>query len=307
MRPRIVFMGTPLFATEVLQRLIDNYEVILVVCQPDKLVGRKRVLTPCPTKELALANNIEVFQPERLRLDYDKIISLNPDLIVTCAYGQIVPKAVLDIPKYGCINVHASLLPKYRGAAPIQACLLDGEEKTGITIMYMDESLDTGDMISTREIAIEESDNLETLSNKLSLLGAELLIDTIPSIINGTNKKIKQDDSKSTYAHMINREDEYIDFNLNGKDIINKIRGLYPNASFKLDETEIKVLNASFESTNSLECGIIKVLDKNNFGITCSDGIIYLKEIKPSGKNKMFIKDYLNGLNKEKYLNKKVD
>ena len=307
MKPRIVFMGTPLFATEVLQRLIDNYEVILVVCQPDKLVGRKRVLIPCPTKELALANNIEVFQPERLRLDYDKIISLNPDLIVTCAYGQIVPKAVLDIPKYGCINVHASLLPKYRGAAPIQACLLDGEEKTGITIMYMDESLDTGDMISTRELAIDESDNLETLSNKLSLLGAELLIDTIPSIIDGTNKRIKQDDSKSTYAHMINREDEYIDFNLNGKDIINKIRGLYPNASFKLDETEIKVLNASFESTNSLECGIIKVLDKNNFGITCSDGIIYLKEIKPSGKNKMFIKDYLNGLNKEKYLNKKVD
>ena len=307
MKPKVVFMGTPLFATNVLQKLIDNYEVILVVCQPDKLVGRKKVLTPCPVKELALAHNIEIFQPVKLRLDNEKILSLNPDLIVTCAYGQIVPKEVLDVPKFGCINVHASLLPKYRGAAPIQACLLDGEEKTGITIMYMDESLDTGDIISAKEIEIDAEDNLETLSDKLSIVGAELLIDTIPGIIEKTNKRIKQDDSKSTYAHMIKREDEYIDFTNNGKVIINKIRGIYPNASFYLDGLEIKVLKAVFEKEVTKESGIIKYLDKNNFGITCNDGIIYLKEIKPSGKNKMFIKDYLNGLNKEKFLNKRVD
>ncbi len=307
MKPRVIFMGTPLFATNVLQKLIDNYDVILVVCQPDKLVGRKKILTPCPVKEMALANNIEVFQPEKLRLDNEKIINLNPDLIVTCAYGQIVPKEVLEATKYGCINVHASLLPKYRGAAPIQACLLDGEDKTGITIMYMDESLDTGDIISTRELIIDKDDNLETLSNKLSLLGANLLINTIPSILEGTNNRIKQDDSKSSYAHMIKREDEYLDFNCLGNVIINKIRGLYPNASFILDGIEIKVLKAVYEKADSKETGIIKYLDKNNFGITCCDGIIYLKEVKPSGKNKMDIKSYLNGLNKEKYINKRVD
>ncbi len=307
MKPRVIFMGTPLFATNVLQNLIDNYEVVLVVCQPDKLVGRKRILTPCPVKELAMKHNIEVFQPVKLKDDYEKILSLNPDLIVTCAYGQIVPKEVLEVPQFGCINVHASLLPKYRGAAPIQSCLLEGEQKTGITIMYMDESLDTGDIISTREIAIEADDNLETLSNKLSILGADLLIDTIPSILDNTNTRIKQDDSLSSYAHMIKREDEHIDFNDNGKNIINKIRGLYPSASFNLDNLEIKVLKAEFIAFNIQEIGIIKYLDKNNFGITCKDGIIYLKEVKPDGKNKMFIKDYLNGLNKEKYLNRRVD
>ena len=307
MKPKVIFMGTPLFATSVLQKLIDNYEVLLVVCQPDKIVGRKKVLTPCPVKELALQNNIEVFQPVKLRDDYNKIVSLNPDLIVTCAYGQIVPKEVLDTPKYGCINVHASLLPKYRGASPISEAIINGEDKTGITIMYMDTTLDTGDIISTKEIDILEDDNLETLSNKLSILGADLLIETIPSILNNTNKRIKKDEKKSSYAHMIKREDEYINFNNNGKDIINKIRGLYPNASFKLEGLEIKVLKASFIKENTSNKSIIKYLDKKSFGITCKDGIIYLEIIKPSGKNQMFIKDYLNGLNKDKYLNGRVD
>ena len=307
MKPKIIFMGTPLFATSVLQKLISNYDVVLVVCQPDKLVGRKKILTPCPVKEIALQNNIPVFQPNRLRDDYTSVTDLNADLIVTCAYGQIVPKEVLANPKYGCINVHASLLPKYRGAAPIQQALIDGEETTGITIMYMDETLDTGDIISTKEINIDKEDNLESLSNKLSTLGADLLIDTIPSILNSTNTRIKQDDEKSSYAHMINREDELIDFNDKGNNIINKIRGIYPNASFKIDGLEIKVLKARFEEEKTDGLGIIKVLDKNNFGITCSNGIIYLEKIKPSGKNAMLIKDYLNGLNKEKYLNKRVD
>lgn len=307
MKPRIIFMGTPLFATNVLQKLIDNYDVILVVCQPDKEVGRKRVLTSCPVKELALNNNIEVFQPTRLKNEFKKIVDLNPDLIVTCAYGQIVPKEVLDCAKYGCINVHASLLPKYRGASPIHQALIDGEDITGITIMYMDESLDTGDIISTREIKIDNDDNLETLSNKLSVLGSELLIDTIPSILNNTNNKIKQDDAKSSYAHMIKREDEQIDFNNKGINIINKVRGLYPNASFKIDGLEIKVLKARFEENKNQNPGTIQVLDKNNFGISCFDGIIYLEKVKPSGKNNMDIKSYLNGLNKEKYLNKRVD
>ena len=307
MKPRIVFMGTPLFATNVLQKLIDNYDVVLVVCQPDKEVGRKRILTACPIKEMALNNNIEVFQPLKLRNDYDKIVSLNPDLIVTCAYGQIVSKEVLDCAKYKAINVHASLLPEYRGASPISQAIVDGKDKTGITIMYMDEGLDTGDIISTKEVEITNDDNLETLSNKLSIVGANLLIDTIPSILNNTNNRVKQDDKASSYAHMIKREDELINFNDKGINIINKIRGLYPNTYFKLDDLEIKVLSATYELSNETDYGIIKVLDKNNFGITCQDGIIYLKEIKPSGKNAMLIKNYLNGLNKEKYLNKRVD
>jgi methionyl-tRNA formyltransferase len=179
---RIVFMGTPDFAVNVLQGLIDNYEVVLVVSQPDKLVGRHKVLTNTPIKELALKYNIPVFQPEKIRVDYNSIIEMKPDLIVTCAYGQIIPKELLDYPKYGCINVHASLLPKYRGGAPIHKAIINGDKTTGVTIMYMDVKMDNGDIISQREIAIHDSDNLESLYDKLSLLGKDLLLEVLPSI-----------------------------------------------------------------------------------------------------------------------------
>ena len=203
---KVIFMGTPDFAVPVLEGLIENYEVILVVSQPDKKVGRKQELKNTPIKEVALKHNIPVFQPVKIREDYQEIIDLNPDIIVTCAYGQIIPKAILDCPKLGCINVHASLLPKLRGGAPIHKAIIDGYKTTGITIMYMDVKMDDGDIISQKEIDITDDDNLESLHDKLSVLGKELLLETLPSIIDGTNERIKQNEDEVTFAYNIKRE-----------------------------------------------------------------------------------------------------
>ena len=193
---KIVFMGTPDFSVPVLEGLIENkdYEVIGVVSQPDKKVGRKQIITPSKVSEVALKNNIKLFRPEKLRKEYEDILETKPDIIVTCAYGQIVPKEILDFPKYGCINVHASLLPKYRGGAPIHKAIIDGEDKTGITIMYMNEGLDKGDIISQKEIKIEDTDTTETMHDKLSVVGRDLLLETLPKIIEGTINPIKQNE-----------------------------------------------------------------------------------------------------------------
>ena len=225
---KVIFMGTPDFAVPVLQKLIENTQVVLVVTQPDKLVGRKQILTPTPIKKVALEYNIPVFQPQKIRSDYDTIVNSNADIVITCAYGQIIPKAILDYPRLGCINVHASLLPKYRGGAPIHWCLINGEEKTGITIMYMAEKMDNGDIISQEEYTISATDNVGTLHEKLSKIGANLLISTLPSIIEGTNKRIKQVESEVTFAYNIKREEEKLDFKKTGKELVNQIRGLNP-------------------------------------------------------------------------------
>ena len=306
---KIVFMGTPDFACPVLEALIKNYDVCLVVSQPDKLVGRKRILTNTPVKQVALDNNIEVFQPEKIKEDYKKIIDINPDIIITCAYGQIIPEELINLPKYGCVNVHASLLPKYRGGAPIHWAKINGDDKTGVTIMYMDKCMDSGDIISQSEIEIKDEDTTESLFDKLSVLGASLLIKTLPSIFDNTNERIKQDESLITYAYNIKREDEKVDFNDTGKNIINKIRGLYswPLANFTIDNLEYKIYDAFFEKCNVNNPGIITKIDKNNFGISCQDGIIYINRIKPFGKKEMVIKDFLNGINKDEYLNKEVN
>lgn len=299
---RVVFMGTPDFAVPILEKLIELTNVVLVVTQPDKMVGRKKELKFSPIKEVAIKNSIEVFQPDKIRSDYDKVLEYQPDMIVTCAYGQIIPEVLLNAPKYGAINVHASLLPKYRGGAPIHRSIINGDEKTGITIMYMDKGMDTGDMISKAECIIDASDNVGILHDKLSLLGKELLGSTLPSIFEGTNNREKQNEDEASYAPTIKREDEILNFNLTGKEIINKIRGLnpWPLANFILDDKEIKVIEAEFISKEVKDCGIINTVDKNNFAITCKDGLIYLKKIKPFGKNIMNIKDYLNGIDKEK-------
>lgn len=306
---KVIFMGTPDFAVPVLQKLVENTNVVLVVTQPDKLVGRKQVLTKTPIKIEAEKHNIPVFQPTKIREDYETILNTEADIIITCAYGQIIPKCILDYPKLGCINVHASLLPKYRGGAPIHWCLINGEEKTGITIMYMDELMDTGDIISKEEYVIQETDNVGVLHDVLSKIGADLLIETLPSIIDGTNNRVKQNDMDATYAYNVKREDEKIDFSLTGKEIINKIRGLnpWPLANFALDDTEIKVIEAHFESQNTNEPGIVIEASKKRLGITCNDGIIYLDRVKPFGKKEMNITDYLNGINKEKLLYKQVN
>lgn len=298
---KVVFMGTPDFAVPILEKLIEMVEVVLVVTQPDKEVGRKREIKYSPIKEVALKNNIRVFQPEKIRTDYEEILNVCPDIIVTCAYGQIIPEVLLNTPEFGAINVHASLLPKYRGGAPIHRSIINGDDKTGITIMYMDKGMDTGDMISKSECEILKDDNVGTLHDKLSVMGAKLLEETLPSIFEKTNTREKQKNEEASYAPVIKREDETIDFSLNGKEILNKIRGLnpWPLANFILNDKEIKVLEAEFVEKKVERYSIISVLDKNNFAISCNDGLIYLKRIKPNGKNIMSIKDYLNGVDKE--------
>ena len=207
---KVVFMGTPDFSVPVLEGLIENYQVIGIVTQPDRKVGRRQEVVFSPVKEVALKHNIPVFQPEKIRSDYTDILALEPDIIITCAYGQIIPKEILEYPKYGCINVHASLLPKLRGGAPIHHAIIDGYDKTGITIMYMDEAMDSGDIISQRETKILDLDTVESLHDRLSSLGRELLLDTLPSILDGSAKRVKQDADSVTYAYNIQREEEYL-------------------------------------------------------------------------------------------------
>ena len=300
----VVFMGTPEFAVPVLDMLIRETNVKLVVCQPDKFVGRKKEIVFSPIKKLALDNNIEVFQPNKLRDDYQKIIDINPDIIITCAYGQIVPKILLDYPRLKCVNVHASLLPKLRGGAPLNRAIIDGYDKTGVTIMYMDETLDTGDMIAKYEYDILDTDTYKSLVEKLSVQGSLLLKSTLPEIINGTNDREKQDDSLSTYASIIKREEEHIDFNNNCINVDRLVRGLNDSsyANTIINDLEYKIIKGHYELGNSIP-NKINIIDKNSLGIGCLDGIYYIDEIKPSGKNIMDIKSFLNGIDKEKFKN----
>lgn len=303
----VVFMGTPEFAVPVLEMLIEKTNVIMVVTQPDKIVGRKKEIKFSPVKEVAIKHNIEVFQPSKIRLDYEPLKDLDIDLIVTCAFGQILPKEVLDLPKYGSINVHASILPKYRGSAPIEYAIMNGDKKTGVTIMYMDEGMDTGDIIKISKLPIEDNDTGGSIHDKLSILGKDTLECTLKDIFNGNITKIKQGDEFSI-APKITREDEHIDFNNNGINIINKIRAFNPSplANIIIDNKEIKVLAAKFVKKDVNKVSEIVEIDKDKLGISCKDGIIYLSTVKPMGKNIMDIKSFLNGIDKKSYLRKKV-
>ena len=304
---KIVFMGTPDFAVNILEGLIDNYDVIAVVSQPDKRVGRKQFLTETPVKKVALKNNILVLQPENIRVDYQAIIDLKPDIIVTCAYGQIIPKELLECPEYGCINVHASLLPKLRGGAPIHKAIIEGYNKTGITIMYMDEAMDSGEIITQKETKITDDDNLESLHDRLSIIGRELLLETLPSIFGKTNNRVKQNPSEVTYAYNIKREEEHINFSKTKREVFNQIRGLcpFPGAYTVLDDEVFKIYKTEISPNDYKgECGKIINIYKDGIGIGCSDGEIIIKELKPSGKKRMSTKDYLNGAKKEDLIGK---
>lgn len=305
---RVVFMGTPEFSVPVLDGLIDNYDVIGVVTQPDKEVGRNHEIKFSPVKELALKNDIRVFQPIKIRNEYDDIIKLKPDMIVTCAYGQIIPKILLELPKYGCINVHASLLPKLRGGAPLHRCVINGDSKTGITIMHMDEHMDTGDIISQREILIDINDNVGTIHDKLSLLGKELLLETIPNIIDGTANRIKQNDNEATYAPVIKREDELLDFNKTTLQLYNQIRGMnpFPVSYAVLDGKVVKIYNSIMKDniyTTKKNGEIVRIYD-DGIGVSTNDSEIILTEIKIEGKRKMTVKEYLNGVDKDSLIGK---
>lgn len=296
---KIVFMGTPDFAVPVLEGLIENYNVVLVVSQPDKEIGRKRILTPTEVKKVALSHNIEVFQPEKIRNDYQRILDINPDLIVTCAYGQIIPKEILELPRLGCINVHGSLLPKLRGGAPIHHAIIDGLSETGMTIMYMDVKMDSGDIISQRSIKIEDEDTVETLWDKMSLLGRDLLLDTMPSIIEGTNQRIKQNEDEVTFGFNIKREEEHIDFNKTSREVFNLIRGLspIPSAYAVLDDKEMKIYSSIISDKKySAEPGEIVDTTKEGIIVSTKDASIILTEVKPFGKGRMPAGAYINGV-----------
>lgn len=302
---KIVFMGTPIFSVPVLEKLIENYNVIGVVTQPDKEVGRKRILTKSPVKIFAEQNNIKVLQPIKLRDEYQDIIDLNPDMIVTCAYGQILPKELLEYPKYKTINVHASLLPKYRGGAPIHHAIINGEKTTGITIMRTDVGMDDGDIITKREIEILDTDDYETLSNKLSILGSDLLIETLPDIFNEKVTYQKQNNEEATFAYTIKRDDERLDFTKTTNEIYNKIRALSLTGSYAiLDDEEIKIYSSfKGEKIGSIEGQIICIY-KDGIGVATSDGEIIITSIQVPGKKKMLVKDYLNGINKDSLIGK---
>ena len=305
---RVVFMGTPEFCVPILKMLIDNYNVVGVVTQPDKQVGRKRVLTPSPIKKVALENDITVFTPLKLKFEYEEILELKPDIIVTCAFGQLVPVEILNYPKYGCINVHASLLPKYRGGAPIQRAIMNGEEKTGITIMYMNEGLDTGDMIEKSEVLIKHNDNYETLSNKLMESGVSLLKETLPMIIEGKIKREIQNSKEATTAPIISRGDEKLDFNKTSFELRNHIRALspIPGAYATLDGKNIKIYSARVSDHIYMEKKngeIVKLYD-DGIGISTADSELIITDIKIEGKNRMSVKQFFNGNDKEELLGK---
>ena len=305
---RIVYMGTPDFSVGPLEKLIKEYNVVGVVTQPDKEVGRKKEIKYSKVKEFAIKNNLNILQPIKIREDYKEILDLNPDIIITCAYGQIIPKELLDYPKYGCINIHASLLPKLRGGAPIHKAIINGYAKTGITIMYMDENMDTGDIIYQEEIDIKEDDDAGTLFDRLSVLGSKLIIKVLPSILDGSNNRIKQDEKEATYAYNITREEEKIDFNKSSKDVYNKIRGLYPYpvGYAILDDKKVKIFKAQIgDFSKEGQIGQIINIYKDSIGVKTLDKEIKILELQFEGKKRVLVKDYLNGIqNKDSLIGK---
>jgi len=236
---------------------------------------------------------------------------MEPDIIITCAYGQIIPKVILDYPRLGCINVHGSLLPKLRGGAPIHHAIIDGYKTTGITIMYMAPGMDDGDMISQREIEILDSDNLESIHDKLSILGRDLLLETLPSIIDGTNERIKQNEDEVTFGYNIKREEEHIDFNKTKREVFNLIRGLcpIPSANAILDGNEIKIYSSKIgdRDFSNKKNGEIVDINKNGISVKCSDGELIITELKPSGKKRMDATSFVNGIGKDKLIGKVLE
>jgi methionyl-tRNA formyltransferase len=297
---KIVFMGTPDFSVPVLRQLVeDGYEVVGVVTQPDKPVGRKKEIKHTPVKEEALKHGLSVYQPIKLRENYEEILALKPDLVVTAAYGQILPNAVLEAPQYGCINVHASLLPKYRGGAPIHKSIIDGNDKTGITIMYMVEKLDAGDILTQVEVPIEEDDHVGTMHDKLSAAGAKLLSETIPMLAQEEINPVKQNEDHVSYAWNITREQEKIDWSKPGGQIYNHIRGLHPwpVAYTFLNGQPLKVWWGEKERTDlTAEHGTVIGIKDNGLQVATGDNTsIIITDLQISGKKRMLASDYLKG------------
>ncbi len=303
---KIVFMGTPDYAAVTLEKLIGSkHEIAAVFAQPDKKVGRKQILTPPPVKVVAEKNNIPVFQPNTLRDGeaFGILKDINPDIIVVVAYGKILPEEILSLPKYGCINGHASLLPKYRGASPIQWCIVCGETKTGVTVMQMDKDMDTGDILSQREVEIGEKETAEQLFDRLAVISADLMLETLENIENIT--PIKQNNDEATYAPIIKKEMALLDFSKSAKELSNSVRGYYswPCAYFFLNGKRIKVIDAEIGQETKEKSGTV-VGNTDALEIACGDGkALRLLTVQPEGKGQMTAKQMLNGARTEKGYN----
>ena len=304
---KVVFMGTPTFSVPILESLINECNVILVVSQPDKEKDRKGTLLSTPIKQIALSHNIEVYQPTKIKEEYQKIIDANPDIIITCAYGQIIPESLINYPRLGCINVHGSLLPRLRGGAPIHHAIINGDTETGITIMYMDKHMDSGDIIAKRSLPIGPNDTLDVVYEKMSKLGATLLIETLPSIVAGTNDRIKQDEKYVTFGYNITKEEEKINFNNPSIKVHNLIRGLssIPGAYCFLEEKRLKIYQSELTNTKSTTSpGTIEKIDKTGIYISTNDNLIKIIDIKLEGKKRCLVTDFVNGINIKDYLGK---
>ncbi|CEN26425.1 methionyl-tRNA formyltransferase [Paraclostridium sordellii] len=298
---KIVFMGTPEFAVPCLQKIIDEgHEVLAVVTQPDKPKGRGKKLAMPPVKELALKYNIDVYQPVKAREDsfVEKLKEINPELIVVVAFGQILPKSILDIPKFGCVNVHASLLPKYRGAAPLNWVIINGEEKTGVTTMYMDVGLDTGDMILKSEIPLDDEITAGELHDKMMVQGAEVLKDTIDLISKGEAPREKQNDEETCYSPIMDKSLGNIDWSKSATDIHNLIRGVnpWPSAYTTYDKQTMKIWKTKvLDKLSGKTPGTILSVDKNGIEVSTGDKVLQISEIQMSGKKRMIVSEYIKG------------
>ncbi|UOF89200.1 methionyl-tRNA formyltransferase [Fodinisporobacter ferrooxydans] len=303
---RVIFMGTPDFAVPSLQTLLqDGHEIVAVVTQPDRPKGRKREMTPPPVKQEAVKHGLPIFQPERLRnsQELEQLLTLEPDVLVTAAYGQLLPKQLLELPKHGCVNVHASLLPKYRGGAPIQRCLLNGEQETGVTIMEMIPKLDAGGIYRQVRIPIEDSDDVGTLHDKLSVEGAKLLHETLPEIAAGTLLPTPQREAEATFAPNITRDDEQIDWSRTNRQIFNQVRALrpWPGAFTSLQGSLLKIwdvqeVRKQREETDKNELpGTIVAVADHSIRVAAGEGYLDLLVVQPAGKTKMSVTDFLRG------------
>lgn len=298
---RVIFMGTPDFAVGTLKALIDSrHEVIAVYTQPDKPKKRSGEPVMPPVKELALSHNIPVYQPVKIREEeyVKQIQGLNPDVIVVAAFGQLLPKSILETPKYGCINVHASLLPLYRGAAPIQWAVIDGRQTSGVTTMQMNEGLDTGDILLKKEIALEEKETGGSLFDKLAGIGASLLIETLEQAEAGSLTPQKQDDSKSSYAKMLNKNLGKLDFTKDAASLERLIRGLnpWPSAYGSYNGKIMKIWDAEVKAgTSEGRPGDIISVDKESITVKCGEGALRILELQMEGKKRMKTADFLRG------------
>lgn len=309
MKEKIIFMGTPDIAASVMQRMLDaGINITLAVTQPDKKVGRKQVVQPSAVKALAQTYGIDVFQPVSIKKDYQRILDEDADLIVTIAYGQIVPQAVLDAPHITCVNLHGSLLPEYRGAAPIQRAIWDGNVISGMSLMEMEAGMDTGGVLDTMEVVIEPDDNSTTLFEKMGDAAGELIVKNMDLLLSGEARFIAQDHEKATYAPMISKEEEKIDFSKDDQQIVNQIRALalQPGAYGLVSGKKLKILEGQYVPGEPQQLQVLEAEGKKGMSIGLHNGKYVLHKVQMEGKPVMNIKDFMNGQGRN-MIGKKVE